>query len=99
MSNNIKHVTCTCIGVDSQFEGFDKELMNNRFILVKKCLDELESIPIESATIWDYEYKQDVKKYLNEIAVIKFIYSDAGKPRLNMQKFYGKKAKKIKRSI
>ena len=52
--NNIKHVTCTYIGVDYQFEGFDRELMNNRFILVKKCLDKLESIPIEQASIWDY---------------------------------------------
>ena len=62
--------------------------MNNRFILVKKCLDKLESIPIEPASVWDYEYKQDLKKYLNEIAAIKFIYADTGKPRLNMQKFY-----------
>ena len=97
--NNIKHVTGTYIGVDYQFEGFDRELMNNRFILLKKCLDKLESIPIEPASVWDYEYKQDVKKYLNEIAAIKFIYADTDKPRLNMQKFYGKTAKQIKEAF
>ena len=97
--NNIKHVTGTYIGVDYQFEGFNRELMNNRFILLKKCLDKLESIPIEPASVWDYEYKQDVKKYLNEIAAIKFIYADTGKPRLNMQKFYGKTAKQIKEAF
>lgn len=33
-------------------------MMNNRYELVKKCLEKLDSISIVPANIWDYEYKK-----------------------------------------
>ena len=72
-------------------------MMNNRYELVKKIMNKLDSLPSSSPNSHEFDYQKYVKEYLSDITGIKFFYDDTGNYRLKLQKFYGKKSPKLKR--